>query len=144
VDSFIQFSDLTEQLSLSELNALRPWITETAKQEGFAVGDLRFVFCHDNYLHNINVEFLQHDTFTDIITFDYSTENTIAGEIYISYDRVLENASLFQQQSQQELKRIVIHGVLHLLGYADKQAKDKALMTSKEDYYLSLLPDLEK
>lgn len=141
MDSYILFRDTTQTLDTDELNRLRSWVISTAKNEGFSVGELSFIFCDDKYLHKINLEFLNHDTLTDIITFDYSSEDEIAGEIYISIDRVNENAKSFNQDTAQEIRRIIIHGVLHLLGYKDKSPEEKTQMTSKEDYYLSLLPD---
>lgn len=141
MDSYILFNDTTQTLDTDELNLLRFWVISTAKNEGFSVGELSFIFCDDKYLHKINLEFLNHDTLTDIITFDYSSEDEIAGEIYISIDRVNENAKSFNQDTAQEIRRIIIHGVLHLLGYKDKSLEEKTQMTSKEDYYLSLLPD---
>lgn len=141
MDSYILFNDTTQTLDTDELNLLRSWVISTAKNEGFSVGELSFIFCDDKYLHKINLEFLNHDTLTDIITFDYSSEDEIAGEIYISIDRVNENAKSFNQDTAQEIRRIIIHGVLHLLGYKDKSPEEKTQMTSKEDYYLSLLPD---
>lgn len=141
MDSYILFNDTTQTLDTDELILLRSWVISTAKNEGFSVGELSFIFCDDKYLHKINLEFLNHDTLTDIITFDYSSEDEIAGEIYISIDRVNENAKAFNQDTAQEIRRIIIHGVLHLLGYKDKSPEEKTQMTSKEDYYLSLLPD---
>lgn len=141
MDSYILFNDTTQTLDTDELNLLRSWVISTAKNEGFSVGELSFIFCDDKYLHKINLEFLNHDTLTDIITFDYSSEDEIAGEIYISIDRVNENAKSFNQDTAQEIRRIIIHGVLHLFGYKDKSPEEKTQMTSKEDYYLSLLPD---
>ena len=88
----------------------------------------------------MNVQFLNHDTYTDIITFDYNQDNIIIGEIYISLDRVMENAKTSQVPYNQEVKRIIIHGILHLMAYKDKNPEDKKEMTSKEDYYLSLHP----
>lgn len=143
MDSYIFFNDNTQTLNIDELNALRPWIILTAKQEDYSIDELGFSFVNDQELHKINLEFLNHDTYTDIITFDYSTDDAIAGEIYISLDRVNENAEQFQQNAKHEIRRIIIHGVLHLLGYKDKNPEDKTQMTSKEDYYLSLLPDSE-
>lgn len=143
MDSYILFNDTTQTLDIDELNSLRSWVISTAKSKGFSVGELSFIFCDDKYLHKINLEFLNHDTLTDIITFDYSSEEEIAGEIYISIDRVSENAKAFNQDKAQEIRRIIIHGVLHLLGYKDKSLEEKTQMTSKEDYYLSLLPDSE-
>lgn len=141
MDSYILFNDTTQTLDTDKLILLRSWVISTAKNEGFSVGELSFIFCDDKYLHKINLEFLNHDTLTDIITFDYSSEDEIAGEIYISIDRVNENAKAFNQDTAQEIRRIIIHGVLHLLGYKDKSPEEKTQMTSKEDYYLSLLPD---
>ena len=141
MDSNIFFIDNTQSLNLKEPNLIRRWIISTAKNEGFVIGELGFTFCNDKYLHKMNVEFLNHDTYTDIITFDYSTENAIAGEIYISLDRVYENANQFRQDTDYEIRRIIIHGVLHLLGYKDKSSEEKTQMTSKEDYYLSSLPN---
>lgn len=142
MDSYIYFEDNTQKLNLAELKFVRPWILLAANLEGYQVGELGFIFCDDQFLNSINVEFLEHDTYTDIITFDYSSKTTISGEIYISMDRVLENSKLFQSGIQQEIHRIIIHGVLHLLGYKDKSPEDKAQMNSKEDYYLSLRHDL--
>lgn len=141
--SHIIFDDTTQKLKALNWHSLRNWITKTVSDEGHKVGDLSFVFCDDEYLHKINLEFLDHDTLTDIITFDYSSENIISGEIYISVERVEENSNHFSQDFNLEILRIIIHGVLHLVGYKDKTPKDKLLMTSKENYYLSLLPILE-
>lgn len=143
MDSRIFFNDNTQTLDIDELNSLRSWIIFAAKTEGYFVGELGFIFCDDKCLHNINVNFLNHDTYTDVITFDYGNNTTIEGEIYISLDRVRENATKFNVKVSREIRRIIIHGVLHLLGYEDKNPKDKNLMTSKEDYYLSLQPDSE-
>lgn len=102
------------------------------------MGELNFIFCSDEYLLSINQEYLNHDTFTDIITFDNSdTAKVISGDIFISIPRVKENASNLGVEEPEELRRVIIHGVLHLAGYFDKSKTDKALMTEKEDYYLS-------
>lgn len=138
--SHIIFDDTTQKLNALNWRSLRNWITKTVSDEGYIIGDLSFVFCDDAYLHKINLEFLEHDTLTDIVTFDYSSENIVSGEIYISAERVEENANQFSQEFDLEIHRIIIHGVLHLLGYKDKTPKDKLLMTNKEDYYLSLPP----
>ena len=138
--SHIIFDDTTQKQNALNWRSLRNWITKTVSDEGYIIGDLSFVFCDDAYLHKINLEFLEHDTLTDIVTFDYSSENIVSGEIYISAERVEENANQFSQEFDLEIHRIIIHGVLHLLGYKDKTPKDKLLMTNKEDYYLSLPP----
>lgn len=117
------------------------WIKETILFEGKRVGDISFIFCSDNYLLEVNKTYLDHDYFTDIITFDYVEGSLINGDIFISIDRVRENSIEFKTTFDDELNRILIHGVLHLLGYKDKNKKDKLLMTEKEDIYLKLLND---
>ncbi len=117
------------------------WIRETILSEGKRVGDISFIFCSDNYLLEVNKTYLDHDYFTDIITFDYVEGTLINGDIFISVDRVLDNSVEFKTTFEDELNRILIHGILHLLGYKDKNKKDKLLMTEKEDFYLKLLKD---
>lgn len=114
-------------------------IEALVKQELREIGDIAFVFCDDNYLHKINFEFLEHNTYTDIITFDYSVGNEIISEIYISVDRVADNAKKYSQNFEDEIHRVLIHGILHLCGYKDKLAEDKQIMRDKENHYLSLL-----
>jgi rRNA maturation RNase YbeY len=105
------------------------------------VGDISFVFMEDDSLHSMNMEFLKHDTYTDIITFDNSlNEDIISGEVYISIDRVKENSRINEHDLYAELERVMIHGVLHLLGYGDENDEEKAVMRSHEDYCLNLLP----
>ena len=114
-------------------------IADKIKSEGFKrVGELNFIFSSDAYLLEINKQYLNHDTFTDIVTFDSSEEeDTIAGDIFISIERIQDNAEKFKVAERDELHRVVIHGVLHLCGYHDKKAEDKKRMTEKEDEYLS-------
>lgn len=114
-------------------------IETLVKQELREIGDIAFVFCDDNYLHKINLEFLEHNTYTDIITFDYSVGSQIVSEIYISVDRVADNAKKYSQTFEDEIHRVMIHGILHLCGYKDKLAEDKQIMRDKENHYLSLL-----
>lgn len=114
------------------------WIENTIQNENLSPGDLSFVFTSDEHLIEINRKYLDHDTFTDVITFDYSEGDIVSGEIYISIERIRENAIHFSQGELDELHRVMIHGVLHLCGYGDKGADQKAQMTRKEDYYLSL------
>ncbi len=117
---------------------LRNWIHNTIKAEGYKLNELNFIFCSDSYLLNINKQYLNHNTLTDIITFDNSdVKSVITGDIFISIDRVYENAGIFKVKTEDELHRVMIHGTLHLLGYPDKGKKAKALMTEKEDFYLS-------
>lgn len=114
------------------------WIRAVAAAEKNRVAFLNFIFCSDNYLKKINLEYLAHDTFTDIITFDYSDPHGIQGDVFISIERVKENAQKFETHFEEELDRVMVHGVLHLLGYSDKTKAAKALMRKKEDAYLSL------
>jgi rRNA maturation RNase YbeY len=131
----IDFFSETE-FNLGREDSVKDWITKTIITENFKVGEVSFVFCEDDYLYDLNVEFLNHDTLTDIITFDYSLGNEIHGEIYISIDRVKENASEFNVSFQEELHRVIIHGILHLCGYKDKSESDKKQMRTKENLYL--------
>ncbi|WP_353130218.1 rRNA maturation RNase YbeY [Parapedobacter pyrenivorans] len=119
--------------------ALRAWMKETVRMEGYKTGEINIVMCSDAYLLDINKKYLQHDTYTDIVTFD-SSEDTgvIAGDIFVSIDRVRENAAKFDVLEADELHRVIIHGILHLCGYGDKKKKDKARMTEKEDFYLAI------
>jgi probable rRNA maturation factor len=134
----IQFFEEDITYKLKNKTAVRKWITETIVAEGFKLAELTYVFCSDQYLLQINQQYLNHDTYTDIITFDNSDENsTIAGDIFISIERIKENAAKFAVTEAQELHRVIIHGALHLLGYKDKSVADKKKMTLKEDYYLS-------
>lgn len=116
---------------------LKKWIKETIAAEGFKLDELNYIFCSDEYLLGINQQYLNHDTYTDIITFDNSeTEGVITGDIFISIERIRENADQFKVPLMRELQRVVIHGALHLLGYKDKKPAEKKLMTEKEDFYL--------
>jgi len=109
------------------------------KNEGFICQEINIILCTDEYLLALNERFLKHDYYTDIITFDNSQGNLITGELYISLDRVKENAVKFNVKVEIELYRVIIHGVLHLAGYKDKSSLEKKLMTEKEDYYLLIL-----
>jgi rRNA maturation RNase YbeY len=124
--------------SLQEEKKVKTWIKKIVKQENKACGQLYYFFCSDEHLLNINKEFLNHTTYTDIITFDYSEKKTISGEIFISIDRVKENAKKYKKPFSDELRRIIIHGVLHLCGYSDKSVASKKAMRKKEDEALIL------
>ena len=124
--------------SLKTERSIIKCIKALAKEESREIGDVAFVFCDDSYLNKINVEFLHHDTYTDIITFDYSIGNELISEIYISIDRVEENAKKYSQTFENEIHRVMIHGVLHLCGYKDQLVEDKQIMRNKENHYLSL------
>ena len=119
--------------------ATSKWIKNVITSEGKRVGDISFIFCSDSYLLDVNKKYLDHDYYTDIITFDYVEGLVISGDIFISVDRVKENSVEFKATSADELNRILIHGILHLLGYKDKQKKDKILMTEKENFYINEL-----
>ncbi|EAZ96788.1 hypothetical protein FBBAL38_05175 [Flavobacteria bacterium BAL38] len=109
------------------------WISRIIESEGFDEGEINYIFCNDEYLHKINVEYLDHDTLTDIISFDYTVGNLVQGDIFISIERVQDNANDFNVSFDEELKRVLSHGVLHYCGYKDKTPKDEALMRSKEE-----------
>lgn len=117
---------------------LRTWIFKTVVSEGYEAGDLSFLFCDDAFLLTVNKEYLHHDTYTDIITFDYSEKPVLSGDILISIERIRDNSVTFGTTFNDELHRVIIHGVLHLCGYTDKLPAQKSEMTEKEDYYLSL------
>ena len=123
---------LEEDISLSK------WIEFTIHQENKDLGELNYIFCDDDYLLEINIKQLKHNTLTDIISFDYSLGNIISGDIFISVERVRDNARELHIDFKEELHRVMIHGVLHYCGYKDKTVSEKQLMRSKEDYYLSL------
>lgn len=118
---------------------LRKWIVEIIKSEGFELGEIGYVFCDDEYLYKLNVEFLNHDTLTDIISFDYGVGKEINGEVFISVERVAENASDFETHFDEELHRVMIHGILHFCGYKDKTEAEQTLMREKEDAALQRL-----
>lgn len=120
---------------------IKNWLKKVAQQEGNGINALSFIFCSDDYLHKMNVEYLNHDTLTDVITFQYSDPeaNAIEGDIFISTQRITENAQSFGVEFNTELHRVMVHGTLHLLGYADKSPEDKTLMTEKENFYLEQL-----
>jgi len=116
------------------------WIKETIEKEKVIPGDIRYIFCSDEYLLEVNRKFLNHDYYTDIVTFPLSEkEEIITGEIYISVDRIKENAGINNVDFENELARVIIHGVLHLLGYDDLNEDEKREMRAKENYYLNLL-----
>ena len=124
--------------TLKQKGLIRSWVKNTIVEEGFKLKELNFIFCSDNYLLSMNQDYLKHDTLTDIITFDNSEQKrVIVGDIFISLERIRENAQSFKVTTESELHRVMIHGTLHLLVYADKGKEAKALMTSKEDLYLS-------
>lgn len=131
------FADV--RVTLTERTRLKTFINKIFKKEGKQLSHLNYIFCSDDYLLNINRQFLNHDYYTDIITFDISEKSApISGEIYISTDRVKENAELIGHPFRSELHRVIFHGVLHLCGYKDKSKAESTNMRKTEDYYLAL------
>jgi probable rRNA maturation factor len=127
---------------ISDKKGTRNWIREIINRENKLLGKINFIFCSDKYLLDINVKYLKHNFLTDVITFNLSEKsNIISGDIFISLDRVKENAISFKSNFITELRRVISHGLLHLIGYNDKTDEEEVLMREKEDYYLSLLTD---
>lgn len=136
----INFYTEDVKYNLKHKTLIKQWIKETITAEGYNLQELNFIFCSDEYLLRINQDFLQHDYYTDVITFDNSEElKMILGDIFISLDRIKENANQNKVNTIDELCRIMIHGTLHLLGFKDKTKVTKKLMTEKEDHYLAKL-----
>ena len=125
--------------TLKNQKKLVKWISDVISSEGFQVGEINYIFCNDSYLNKVNQEFLNHDTFTDIISFDYTLGKEVGGDIFISTERVLENAEKFNEVFENELYRVMIHGILHFMGYKDKTKKEKTLMRTKEDEKIFIL-----
>jgi probable rRNA maturation factor len=123
---------------LVDSDKIRIWIEDLIKKEKKTVGDITYIFCDDDYLLERNKEFLDHNTLTDIITFNYCIDDNISSDIMISIDRVKENSTTFENSFNEELKRVMIHGILHLIGYNDKSDKEKELMREKENFYLNM------
>ena len=114
------------------------WLKMVAESEIKRIGDISIIFCSDNYILDVNIKYLQHDYFTDIITFDYCEGQKLSGDLFISIDSVRENARFYGTEFEDELNRVIVHGVLHLIGYDDHTEADQKTMRSKEDYYLEL------
>ncbi|WMX15954.1 rRNA maturation RNase YbeY [Aureispira sp. CCB-E] len=123
---------------LEDSTIIQTWLKQVIKNENWILANVAYIFCSDAYLYKMNVEHLQHDTYTDVITFQYN-EDFVEGDVFISVERTAENAGIFGVTPNRELHRVMVHGLLHLMGYKDKEPKDKALMTEKENQYLELL-----
>lgn len=135
----IQFYAEDTPFKLAKPRKTATWITEVCSEHGKTIKSLSFIFCSDQHLHKINLEYLNHDTLTDIVTFDSSEgDDSIEGDIFISIERVRENAPKYKNPFMQELHRVIIHGVLHLIGFKDKSKKDKLEMRAEEERCLSL------
>jgi len=122
---------------LEDEEAVSKWVRNVIEEENRTLGEINYIFCSDDYLHKINVDFLNHDTLTDIISFDYTVGKQLHGDIYISIDRVTENAKGYNVSFNDELARVMVHGILHYCGYKDKSSVEATIMRGKEDYYLS-------
>lgn len=136
--SRVSFQSADIPFKLSNQARIKAWIKKVAVLEGRGIDTLSYIFCSDKYLLKINQKYLHHNTFTDIITFDLAEGDNLDGEIYISIERVKANANNFQNAFNQELRRVMIHGVLHLCGYPDKTSIEKGTMRRKEEACLSL------
>jgi len=124
--------------SLENEEHVAEWIERIIESEDKELGEISYIFCDDEYLHKINMEYLDHDTLTDIISFDYTEGNLISGDIFISVERVQDNANDFNVPFEQELKRVLAHGILHYCGYKDKSEADEQLMRSKEEEKMNM------
>ena len=124
--------------NLENEEAIASWLSAVIISEKKKEGDINYIFCDDDYLHKINLEYLNHDTLTDIISFDYTVGNELNGDIFISVERVQDNAADFNVSFEEELKRVLVHGVLHYCGYKDKDEESERLMRSKEDEKIAM------
>jgi rRNA maturation RNase YbeY len=131
------------KFTLKQSAQIKRWIKAVIEKEKCLPGNINYIFVDDEALLKINLDYLNHNTYTDIITFDYTEEGTVSGDIYISVERVRENALKFKVDAEEELRRVMIHGVLHLCGYKDKTKGDAALMRKKENASLKLLNKLK-
>ncbi len=129
----------TEDISFQfkEKRLTSRWLKFVAESETKRLGDIAVIFCSDHYILDVNMKYLQHDYFTDIITFDYCEGNVLSGDLFISIDSVRENAAFYGSEFADELNRVIVHGLLHLIGYDDHTEEDIAQMRAKENYYLS-------
>lgn len=140
MSALIQFFSEEVSYKLDHEEKIHDWIIDVIKEENLKPGVINYIFCNDNYLHELNQRFLDRNTLTDVIAFDYrESEDEVSGDVFISIERTEENASTFDQVPEKELLRVIIHGTLHLCGYDDHNAEDKVIITEKEDKYLSLL-----
>ena len=135
----INFFNEDIDFRFKDRNKFKVWLKKVAEKEGFRITDLNYIFCSDQYLHKINLEYLNHDTYTDIITFDNSEdETTIEGDIFVSIERVTDNSDTLNTHFEEEIRRVIVHGLLHLCGYDDHSIDDKAEMRRLESDYILL------
>jgi len=139
-DLTIDFFELNIPIPRIQKTHTRVWLSGVIRNENKRINcvEINYIFCDDEHLLSLNKKYLNKQTLTDVITFDYSEKNAIKGDIFISYERVKDNAKNFHQKTSDELLRVMVHGLLHLLGYKDKTAEEQQLMTKKEDQYLAL------
>lgn len=130
------FCEDTDFVFCKKLETKR-WLKFVAESEVRKIGDVNVIFCSDNYILDVNMKYLQHDYFTDIITFDYCEGDVLSGDLFISIDSVRDNADFYGTEFSDELNRVIVHGLLHLIGYDDHTDSEQRTMRSKEDYYLS-------
>ncbi|GAB3039944.1 rRNA maturation RNase YbeY [Spirosoma pulveris] len=136
----IRFFNEDVPYKLPQKQAIRQWLKQQAEAEGYSVGDLNYMFCSDEHVLQVNRDYLQHDYYTDIITFDMSEEEgKIEGDVFISVERVVDNAGKLAVPADQEMRRVLAHGLLHLCGYGDKTDEEAARMRQKEDEWISRL-----
>jgi rRNA maturation RNase YbeY len=135
--SVVSFASEQIDFSLPNEPQIVEWLKGVSESEGCRLMELAYIFCSDEFLLETNLQYLSHNYYTDVITFDYSEDNHVSGDVFISVDRVRENAKILDVTEDQELQRIMVHGLLHLLGYNDKSPAQKSEMTLKEDFYLS-------
>lgn len=138
----IWFNSEIKDFDIRNKKEIKTWITSFINQHKFKTGSINFIFLNDKNLLKLNIEYLNHHTFTDIITFDYSTDDLISGDIFISIERVKQNSDIFGISFNEELKRVIIHGILHLIGFKDSAESEKRIMRRKEDEALSNVKDL--
>jgi len=136
--SDVSFHSEQTRFSLTNESQIADWLCGVCQKEGKVLSEISIIFCSDDYLLEVNKKHLHHDYYTDVITFDYTEENIVSGDIFISVDRVSENAKSFSASVLDEVHRIILHGTLHLIGYTDKEDHAQEEMTAKEDFYLSL------
>ncbi len=138
----ISFQFEEADFDFSDLKKVENWIKNTIKTENCFTGNITYIFCSDDYLLDVNIKYLNHDYFTDVITFDYVKNSKISGDIFISIDRITENAKIFNVSRENELLRVMIHGILHLIGYDDQTDEQEEEIHKKEDFYLNIYNSL--
>jgi len=139
-ETSIHFHYEEVKFRLSDPTEEKTWVLESIQSESMRCGELNFIFCSDQYLLKINQTYLKHDYYTDVITFNYNQSQVVAGDIFISIERVMDNARKHATSFINELRRVLMHGVLHLIGYNDKDSDERTEMRAKEDFYLTLHP----